>query len=69
MPLCIGRLLYRNCVAYNFWFGVATANKMRDEDLVFCEEVAVHKAGEELVEHGTNTNTAYACTVHVVLSS
>ena len=45
--------------AYNFWFGVATANKMRNEDLVFREEVAIHKTGEKLVEHGTNTNTAY----------
>jgi hypothetical protein len=55
------------CVAYNFWFGVATANKMGDKDLMFCEEVAIHKAGEELVEHGTNTNTTCACTCSIIV--
>ena len=46
-------------VAYYFWFGVAAANQMGDEDLIFHEKVAIHKIGKELVEHGTNTNTAY----------
>lgn len=46
-------------LAYYFWFGVAAANKMGDENLVFCQEVAVHKIRKELVEHGTNANTAY----------
>ena len=60
MPLCtcmLGRMLIN--VAYYFWFGIAAADKMRDEDLVFCQKMAVHKIGKELVEHGTNANTAY----------
>ena len=60
MPLCtfmLGRMLIN--VIYNFWFGIAAADKMRDEDLVFCQEVAIHKIRKELVEHGTNANTAY----------
>ena len=57
-----GSIVYAfNQSSYSLRFAVTASDKVRDEDLMFCEKMAIHKARKELIEHHTKTITACMC--------